>query len=131
MFAMKDGIRVPSVQEIGPPSWHLGGPSEHGGKDPGFGSDPSLHLGETPPAQTGLLPSAQGDFLVGEEPSAHTQVGFVPSPHGLRFGLVITVPSAHVQVGLDSSGHLGATLLRNPTKWNKANDEYSRILLLS
>ena len=87
MFAMKDGIRVPSAQEIGPPSWHFGGPSEQGGIDPGLGADPSLHRGETPPAHVGLLPSAQGDFLVGEEPSAQVQVGKVPSPHGFRLGL--------------------------------------------
>ena len=43
--------------------------------------------GATPLAQVGLLPSLQGDCLVGEDPSAQTQLGLVLSPHGFLLGL--------------------------------------------
>ena len=62
-LAKNPGRRVPSAQDILPPSSHLGRPSEQGGMADGLGADPSLHTGATPLAHVGREPSAQAGFL--------------------------------------------------------------------
>merc|ERR1719362_1662185 len=124
---------VPSAQEMGPPSAHLGGPPGHGGRLAGLGSDPSRHLGETPPAQVGLPPSLQAPPLVAVEPSEQTQLGLVPSPQGLRrfclrVFLLTTFPLLQVQVGWLPSPHLGLMLLKRLPRWALAPTTRTRTI---
>ena len=83
---IKGGRNVPSPQTRALPSSHLGIPLGQGGMEWEIG-EPFSHTGAAPLPQVGLLPSLQGDCLLGVEPSAHKQVGSIQFPQGLRRGL--------------------------------------------